>query len=285
MVEEQPLRSLTGKFYGMHSHVGSLIFRDVMPSILSNEGIFFYSHNYSVPREDGGYGCLEEIPLPLLSSQEWPTPDAWTVISLKTRMANDILASLKYTQASKSVRLNWACPIHVFACMFHAMNCHETPTMYVCKGASAQELSDLFGDGWDIVEGVLKDEHFKCNVVSTSISFRFLKARSALSISFRYERWHWKRNAWVSLQAPEEAIEAIDLYISCASIGVQNIKVRQSWSLSNVRDHFLNMGFEGLHSASFKLNGRKVMLFMFLFKQVFITRCSLLKLIHTMVCT
>ena len=137
LVEEQPLRSLTSKFYGMHAHVGSLIFHDVISSILSNERIFFYSHNYSVPREDGGFGCLEEIPLPLLSSQEWPTPDAWTVISLKKRMANDTLASLQYTQASKSVHLNWACPIHVFARMFHAMNCHETPTMYICKSATA----------------------------------------------------------------------------------------------------------------------------------------------------
>ena len=133
MEEEQPLRSLIGKFYGMHSHVGGLIFRDVMPSILSNEGIFFYSHNYTMPREDGGYGCLEEIPLPPLSGQEWPTPDAWTVISLKTRMANDILASLKYTQASRSVCLNWACPIHVFACMFHAMNCKENPGYHKCS--------------------------------------------------------------------------------------------------------------------------------------------------------
>ena len=99
----------------MHAHVGTLLFHDVVPSILSKEGIFFYSHNYAVPKEDGGFGCLEEIPLPLLSSQEWPTPDAWTVISLKTKMANDILALLKYTQASRLVGLHWAFPIHVFA--------------------------------------------------------------------------------------------------------------------------------------------------------------------------
>ena len=178
-------------------------------------------------------------------------------------MANDILASLKYIQASKSVHLNWACLIHLFAQMFHAMICHETPTMYVCKSASAQELSDLFEDGWDIVEGVLKDEHFKCNVVTTSIFFGFLKARSALSISFRYERWHWKRNTWVPLQAQEEAIEVLDLYIYCPSIGVQIIKARESWTLSNVFDHLLNMGFEGLYSTSFKLNGRKVLPLMF----------------------
>ena len=100
--------------------------------------------------------------------------------------------------------------------------------MYVCKSASAQELSDLFRDDWDIVEGVLKDEHFKCNVVTTSISFRFLKARSTLGISFRYERWHWKINTWVPLQAPEEAIEALDLYTCSPNIGVQNIKARES---------------------------------------------------------
>ena len=73
MEEEQPLRSLTGKFYGMHSHVGGLIFRDVMPSILSKEGILFYSHKSIVPKEDGCFGCLEGIFSPLLSRQEWST--------------------------------------------------------------------------------------------------------------------------------------------------------------------------------------------------------------------
>ena len=102
------------------------------------------------------------------------------------------------------------------------MYCKEIPT----NGASTQELSDLFGDGCDIVEGVLKDEHFKCNVVTTSVSFK--EAHFALGISFRYERWHWKRNTWVPLQAQEEAIEVLDLYICCPNIGVQNIKARES---------------------------------------------------------
>ena len=82
------------------------------------------------------------------------------------------------------------------------MNCKETPAMFACKSANAQELADLFGDGWDMVEGgVLQDENFKCNVVISSVSFKFLKAQSTLSICFRYERWHWKRNTWVPLQA------------------------------------------------------------------------------------
>ena len=222
MVEEHPLCSLIGKFYGMHAHIGNLLFHDVVPSILSKEGILFYSHNYVVPKQDGGFGCLEEIPLPLLSSQEWPTPDAWTVISLKTKMDNDILASLKY----RVVRLHWACPIHVFAQMFNGMNCKETPAMFACKSANAQELVDLFGDGWDMVEGVLKDENFKCNVVISSVSFKFLKARSTLSICFRYERWHWKRNTWVPLQAQEEVKEVLDLYICSPSNGIQLIQER-----------------------------------------------------------
>ena len=66
-----------------------------------------------------------------------------------------------------------------------------------------------------------------------------------------------------STSSAEEAIKVLDLYICCPSIGVQNIKARESWTLSNVLDHLLNIGFEGLHSASFKLNGRKVMSLMF----------------------
>ena len=45
--------------------------------------------------------------------------------------------------------------------MFNATNCKETPAMYAYKSANAQELFDLFGDGWDMVEEVLEDEQFK----------------------------------------------------------------------------------------------------------------------------
>ena len=114
----------------MHTHVGNLLFHDVVPYVLSKDGILFYSHNYVVPKEEGKFGCLEEISLPLLSSKKWPMLDPWTMISLKTKMANDILASLEYNQASRLVCLHLACPIHVFSQMFHAMKCKETLTMY-----------------------------------------------------------------------------------------------------------------------------------------------------------
>ena len=39
--------------------------------------------------------------------------------------------------------------------MFHAMNYKETSTMYACKSAIADELSNLFGDDWDITQRVL----------------------------------------------------------------------------------------------------------------------------------
>ena len=63
------------------------------------------------------------------------------------------------------------------------MNCKETPAMFACKSANAQELADLFGDGWDMVEGVLKDENFKCNVVISSA--RFLQILES-TIYFKY---------------------------------------------------------------------------------------------------
>ena len=100
----------------MDANVGNILFHDVMSSILSKEGILFYSQNYVVPKEDGGFGCLEErFLLPLLSIQEWPTPDAWVAISLKTKMTNDTVALFKYTQASRLVHMCLACQIHVFS--------------------------------------------------------------------------------------------------------------------------------------------------------------------------
>ena len=108
------------------------------------------------------------------------------------------------------------------------MSSKETPTMYACKSANAQDLFDLFGDGWDMVEEVLKDEHFRCNVVISFVCFTFLKAYSTLITCFRYEWWHWKRNTWVLFQAQEEVIKVLDLYICFPSNGIQLIRARES---------------------------------------------------------
>ena len=135
--------------------------------------------------------------------------------------------------------------------------------MYACKSANVQELFDLFGDSWDMVEGVHKNEHFKFHVVISSVCFTFLKSHSTLSIYFRFEQWHWKRNTWVSIQAQEELIKVLDLYICFPSNGIQLIQPRESWTLSNAHYHLENLEFEGLCTASLKLNGRKVLAYMF----------------------
>lgn len=134
--------------------------------------MFFYVHSYVVPKKDGDFGRIEEIHTPLLSSHEWPTPDPWILFSLTTKMFNDVLALLKYNRASRLVHLHWTFPIHEFAYIFCDLTCNETYTMYTCKGVSGEELLNLFGEGWwDVIEGMFKEEPYKCNVVPSTVSF------------------------------------------------------------------------------------------------------------------
>ena len=113
--EEQPLQSLlTGVFNALHTCIGEVMFASQKPVELAQNNIFFFSHSYLVPKKVGLFGKLEEIPKPPFCSLEWPRPDAWTILCLKSKMVHDIKTSLKFSKASRSLGLNWFCPIHVF---------------------------------------------------------------------------------------------------------------------------------------------------------------------------
>lgn len=257
LVEEQPLCSLTGTFEAMHASIGEVVLSSRTPLDLSQCRIFFFSHSYVIPSRDGGFGKLEFIPCPPLSSLEWPIPDTWSVISLKTKMASDIHTSLKYSKASRTGGLSWFFPIHIFAHMFHAIPCTNTPKMFICKRVDGVQMQSLLGDNWDVMEGVHKNDMFRCKVVESSVSFLFLQARSTLYLRFHYERWMKKHGLWVPLQASDEEITPIELCVLMPNGSTETISASKYWTLSNVREHFSIMGFDNVE-RSFKIKKMKV---------------------------
>lgn len=234
------------------------MFSSYTPSELAQNNIFFFSHSYIVPTKSGLFGKLEVIPNPPLSNPEWPKPDAWTVLCLRFKMVSDIKTSLKFSKASRSVGLNWFCPIHVFVHMFKSMPIHQAKTMYICKEVESGLIQGLLGDGWDVNEGSHQGDVYKCNVVDSTVSFRFLKARSILYMRLHYQRWMQKRGTWIPLQASEEEIVPIEVAVIMPNGWVERVAASKHWSLSDLRQHFSIMGFENVEDSSFKLMRRKV---------------------------
>ena len=66
LIEEQPLRCLLGTFLTLHATIENIVLAGTTPLDLAQRRIFFYSHNYIVPKHNGGYGKLEPIIAPSL---------------------------------------------------------------------------------------------------------------------------------------------------------------------------------------------------------------------------
>jgi hypothetical protein len=257
-VEDQPIRSLTGTFQAMHASVGEAIFACETASELAQSSIFFFTHTYVVPKKAGFFGKLEEIPTPPLFGNEWPKPDVFSVMALRSKMTFDIKGALKFSKASRSVGLSWFCPMHIFAHIFKGLTVIHARTMYICREVGEDEMNGMLGNRWDIVEGVHQNDVFRCNVVPSTVTFRFLKARSVLYIRFHYQRWMKKRGEWIPLQASEEEIIPIHLDIAMPDGSTEEVTANKHWSLANLREHFKIMGIENVDESSFRFGKRKV---------------------------
>jgi hypothetical protein len=258
LIEEQPLQSLSGTFQALHADIGAQIFIGMSHSQLLQNRIFFYSHSYRIPKNSEGYGKLEVVETPSLSSLEWPEPDKWSVLSFKQNMVSNIQSSLKFGKASRSVGLSWYCPIHVFVHLFRALPLKQTPTMFVCKDVEFADLDSLLGESWGFVDGVHDGDRFRCNVGNTGIGLRYLKSRATLYIRFFYERWMYKRGKWVPLQIFEANIQTFDIVINMPNGVLETVQVSKHWTLANLREHLIIMGLEDVHNLTFRLNKHKV---------------------------
>ena len=66
LIEEQSLRCLSGTLLALHATIGNIVLACLTPLDLAQGMIFFYSHNYIIPKHDGGYGKLKPIIAPSL---------------------------------------------------------------------------------------------------------------------------------------------------------------------------------------------------------------------------
>ena len=249
-MEEQPLQSLIGKLHYLGQSGANLI----------KENIYFYQHSYTVPKHDGGFGTLEIIASPSLSSIEWPAPDRLSITLMKSKMLADIRGSMKYTKPTHSVGISWICPLHIFVAIFDGFTLLKTPTMFVCKKVEAENMVCLFGEQWSTVEGEHNNDIFMCNVIESTISFRYVKARMTLYIRFSYERWMKKNNSWIPLQAEKRPVLPLHISITLPSDTVEIVSATTHWSLFNVREHLNIIGAEDVSNAMFKIKEKKIRL-------------------------
>ena len=89
----------------MHASLGDMLFPNTTASNLARQRVFFYTNKYIVPTDEQGYGELQPLEAATLHSMEWPKPNAFTIMSLKSKIVADVRASLKFGKASGFVGL------------------------------------------------------------------------------------------------------------------------------------------------------------------------------------
>ena len=244
----------------VHAHIGDCMFATIPSNKLIEQRIFFISHKYLVPKSSDAYGRVEAIPTPSLQSPEWPTPDQWALACLKRKILQDFQASLKFGKAARSVGLSWHCPIHLFVHAFCTLPLVETPTMIICKAVGVEAMDTILGAHWGYVEGMHDGDHYKCIVSPAQLCLRYLKVRCTLYARFTYERWMRKRGKWIPLQLSTEDVPSFEVRVCMPNHDIEVVTVNSHWTLANLREHLLIMGFEDVNTARFKLQQRKVWL-------------------------
>ena len=127
--------------------------------------------------------------------------------------------------------------------------------MFVCKKVEAEHMVCLFGEQWNIV-GEHKNDIFVCNVIESTMSFRYVKARMTLYIRFSYEHCMKKNNSWVPLQAEIQPVLPLQISITSPSDVVEIVSVTTHWSLFNAREHLNIIGVEDISNAYVQDKGK-----------------------------
>ena len=138
------------------------------------------------------------------------------------------------------------------------MSMHETKTMFICKEIGFELMQGLLGEDWDVNKGSHQGDVYRCNVVDSSVTFRFLKGRSILYMHLHYQRWMQKHGKWIPLQASEEEIVPIEVAVLLPNGWIERVVASKHWSLADLHQYLSIMGFENIEDSSFKLMRRKV---------------------------
>lgn len=253
-VEWEPVESFTGTFQAIHVELGELLYAGSLSSELVSRDIFFYSHTYVTPRQDG-YGSLSPIQLPSFDSLEWPRPDNALIAATKRRMEVDVHAAMKCTYGSHKATVTWFMPLHVFVHIFRLQSIHRTPTMWICRGDNA--LNSFLAAGWETKIVNHQGDNIKCSVIGELLVFRYHIARQSLSMVFSYRRWKQTRGVWEALDSDVSVRESIELQILLQDDVVHDIFVNNDWHLGHLRE-YLNLRYTLPKAYLFVVNGKIV---------------------------
>lgn len=105
----------------------------------------------------------------------------------------------------------WLVPLHVFVFFFNSQEVHRTPTMWVCKGAAAQNI--FLPAEWDTKVVQHQGDTIKCTVVSDKVVTRYHIGRQMLTMVFPYRRWRKTFNMWEALDSDVIARDVVELQI------------------------------------------------------------------------
>ena len=223
---------------------------------LANSGIFFYDMSYMEPKMSSAFGQVTPLPLPSFGSKDWSLPTSQTSESFRSRLFQDIQKSLKYTIATKTVRLTLFIPVEVFVDFFYDEQIRSTTTMFICKSESCLDFLD---DNWDRKQS----QSTLCLVQKKSIICKYIIGSQNFIVSFYYFRFHLLNGQLIPLDQdittnPENKPLAVEIYFQENLITV--IDIMSSTSLAQLRTE---LTLEELplmpESYAFSLNNRKVL--------------------------
>ena len=143
-IDWQPVECIVGIFDSFHAFIGEQMYRGRSHRELARNGIFFFDMSYIEPKMiSAGWGLVMALPLPFFDSKDWALPAAAeTSESYRSRLFQDIQKSLKYSIATKTVRLTLFMPTEVFVDFFSDEQIRSTTTMFICKSESCLDFLD-----------------------------------------------------------------------------------------------------------------------------------------------
>lgn len=183
------------------------------------------------------YGSLEEIPLPGLSSHDWPLLDMSTLEAFYAKMRSNFQLSKKPSTRSRRTHLQWFIPFSVFVDLFaSARNRVRTPTLFTFRNLTVEVFSGLMDDGWGTRTTNFGDI-IRCTVAGHSVMFRYHIGQHTLYVNFYYTRERLFDRVWVPMEQ-ECGIQLVDL--TCEVLGripllTLTFSVGSCWPIEHLR--------------------------------------------------
>lgn len=155
---------------------------------LLESSILFYDASYEPPLKKGKFGKLTPIPLPPFHDPSWPIPDMSTSESFRARLFFDFHVAMKPSTGGRVCRISWFMPFHIMIYLFSVqvdVGMRQTKTLYVFKPVSEDLVASLMDPSWDVKREAASDI-IKCQVLQSSITFRYHVGRQMLYTTFGY---------------------------------------------------------------------------------------------------